>query len=300
MMSFKDYLKESVLATTRQGMVHLQKMPDIEFVEFIRSIKHELGGKLDNMRVSLKVDGLGARMGITQDGQPFFEGSRTGPITTSKAFSTFAKNRGNATEEILIRAGHYDDMYEIITKSNFIKKLPRDSKVICEILYNPMGQLVDDGIKFVSIKYDRNKLGEILTIVPFKVVVASTGADHPESDKIIQMLYKSSDRDIKFINPQLTTKGTIDISGIIDPVMSLQGDALNVLTSRKHSDRAEKQAIKDIIQLVKNKVAEYILYHPTIIGKSILGNEIEGLVLNINGRDIKVTTPEFKQSKVKQ
>ncbi len=59
MLSFKDYLKESIVATTRQGMVHLQKMPDIEFVEFIRSIKHELGGKLENMRVSLKVDGAG-------------------------------------------------------------------------------------------------------------------------------------------------------------------------------------------------------------------------------------------------
>ena len=300
MMSFKDYLKESVVTTTRQGMVHLQKMPDIEFVEFIRSIKHEMSGKLENMRVSLKIDGGGGRVGVTQDGVPFFEGSRTGPITTPKAFSTFARSRGNATEEILIRAGHYDDMYEIITKSNFIKKLPNDTKVICEILYNPMGQLIDDGIKFVSIKYDKSKLGELLTIVPFKVIVASTGEDHPESDKIIQMLYKLSDRDIKFINPNLSTKGTIDISGMIDPVMSLQGDALNVLTSRKHADRAEKQAIKDIIQGVKNTVAEYILDHPSIIGKSILGKEIEGLVLNINGKDIKVTTPEFKLSKVKQ
>jgi hypothetical protein len=299
MMSFKDYLKESVVTTSREGMIHLQKMPDIEFVEFIRSIKHELSGKLDNMKVSLKVDGGGGRFGVTQDGQPFFEGSRTGPITTPKAFSTFAKSRGNATEEILIRAGHYDDMYEIITKSNFIKKLPNDTKIICELLYNPMGQLIDDGIKFVSIKYDKNKLGEVMTIVPFKAIVASTGKDHPESDKIIQMLYKLSDKDIKFIDPKLTTKGTIDISGMIDPVMSLQGDALNVLTSRKHSDKAEKHAIKDIIQGVKNRVAEYILDHPSIIGKSILGNDIEGLVLNINGKDIKVTTPQFKLSKVK-
>jgi hypothetical protein len=54
-----------------------------------------------------------------------------------------------------------------------------------------------------------------------------------------------------------------------------------------------------VIQKVKDEVADYILHHENILDKLKLGPDIEGLVLTINGHDIKVTTPQFKASKAK-
>ncbi len=44
MKSFKSFVKENVSATTRESMLHLQKMNDIEFIEFVRSVKNEMEG----------------------------------------------------------------------------------------------------------------------------------------------------------------------------------------------------------------------------------------------------------------
>lgn len=299
MKSFTQYLKEEAVATKRQNMLHLQKMKDEEFIEFVRKVKNEMGGKLADVKVSLKVDGAGARFGKDANGKVFFEGSRTGPIYEPKSFSTHAKSKGYEGE-MLVRAGHYDDIFDIVTKSDFIKTLPNNTKVVCELFYNPMGEMSDDGIKFVTVKYDKKKLGKVMTIVPFSVLVASTGQKHAYSSEIIKSLYKQSDEDIKFIDPSLTTSGQIDISAFVDPVLSLNQHSLNILRSRKAEDKAAKENIKALIQNVKNALAEYILKHENILDKFKLGPDIEGLVLNINGQDVKVTTPEFKASKAKE
>lgn len=299
MKTFVEYLKEEAVATKRQNMLHLQKMKDEEFIEFVRSVKTEMNGKLANVKVSLKLDGGGGRFGKDADGRPFFEGSRTGPIFEPKAFSTHAKSKGYEGE-MLMRAGHYDDMFDVITKSAFIKSLPNNTKVICELMYNPMAEISDDGVKFVTIKYDKSKLGKTLTIVPFKVVVASTGHEHAQSDKILKDLFALSTDDIKFIDPNLKTSGQIDISAFVDPVLSLNQHSLAILKSRKADDKAAKENIKALIQRVKDSLAEYILKHENILDKFKLGPDIEGLVLNINGQDVKVTTAEFKASKAKE
>lgn len=299
MKSFAQYLKEEAVATKRQNMLHLQKMKDEEFIEFVRKVKNEMGGKLADVKVSLKVDGAGARFGKDANGKVFFEGSRTGPIYEPKSFSTHAKSKGYEGE-MLARAGHYDDIFDIVTKSDFIKTLPNNTKVVCELFYNPMGEMSDDGIKFVTVKYDKKKLGKVMTIVPFSVLVASTGQKHAYSSEIIKSLYKQSDEDIKFIDPSLTTSGQIDISAFVDPILSLNQHSLNILKSRKAEDKAAKENIKTLIQNVKNALADYILKHESILDKFKLGPDIEGLVLNIDGQDVKVTTPEFKASKAKE
>jgi hypothetical protein len=293
MINFKEFLKESVETSTRQNMLHLQKMKDEAFIDFIRKIKVEMNGRLENVNVSLKVDGAGARFGKDINGRPFFEGSRTGPIFEPKSFSAHAINKQSAPD-IILRASHYDDIFDIVTKSSFIKTLPNNSKVICELFYNPIGEVSDEGIKFVSIKYDKSKLGKIMTIVPFKVIVANTGQEHSQSSEIIKNLISQSSKDIKFIDPTLKTSTPIDISAFIDPIISLNQDSLNILKSRKLSDKQAKLNVKLIIQRVKDALAEYILNHENIIDKFKLGNDIEGLVLQINGQDIKVTTAEFK------
>lgn len=299
MKTFKSYLREEAVATKRQNMLHLQKMKDEEFIEFVRSVKNEMGGKLANVKVSLKVDGAGARFGKDAEGRVFFEGSRTGPIYEPKAFSTHAKSKGYEGE-MLMRAGHYDDIFDIVTKSSFIKSLPNNTKVVCELFYNPMGQMDDDGIKFVTVKYDKSKLGKVMTIVPFSILVASTGQKHARSSEIIESLLKQSNSDIKFIDPNLATSGQIDISAFVDPVLSLNQHSLTILKSRKAEDKAAKENIKALIQNVKDSLAEYILKHENILDKFKLGPDIEGLVLNINGQDVKVTTAEFKASKAKE
>ena len=299
MKNFKDYLKESVEASKRQNMLHLQKMKEEEFIEFIRKIKTEMNGKLADLKVSLKVDGGGGRFGKDANGRPFFEGSRTGPIFEPKSFSTYAKAKGLEGESLL-RAGHYDDIFDIVTKSDFIKSLPNNTKVVCEIMYNPMAEISDDGIKFVTIKYDKNKLGKTMTIVPFKVIVASTGQEHAQSAKILKDLYAHSTDNIKFVDPNLKTTTDIDISAFIDPILSLNAQSLEVLRSRKASDKEAKENIKKIVQMVKDSLAEYILKHQNIVDKFKLGKDIEGLVLDVNGQNIKVTTAEFKASKAQE
>ena len=162
-----------------------------------------------------------------------------------------------------------------------------------------MAEVTDDGVKFVTVKYDKNKLGKKLTIVPFRVVVASTGQEHARSTEILKSLYELSNDDIRVINPNLKTTSDIDISGFVDPILSLNQHSLDVLKSRKANDKAAKENVKLIIQKVKDALANYILHHENIIDKFKLGPDIEGLVLNIGGQDIKVTTPEFKASKSK-
>jgi hypothetical protein len=131
MKTFKQFLSESeVIATARSNMIHLQKMKDAEFISFIKKIKTQFDGKLHGLKVTLKVDGGGGRFGLSKTGEPFFEGSRTGPITQPKAFSKFAISKG-AEGVSLERAHHYDSMFDIITGSKFIKVLPKDCKVIC-------------------------------------------------------------------------------------------------------------------------------------------------------------------------
>lgn len=236
------------------------------------------------------------RFGKDSNGRPFFEGSRTGPIFTPKAFSTHAKSK-NSAPDIVLRAGHYDDVWDIVTKSSLMKLIPKNTKVVCELFYNPMGELVDDGIKFVSIKYDKSKLGSLMTLVLFKVVTADTGEEHPDAANILSSLYKASTPAIKIINPALETIGDIDINAFADPILSLSQKSVDVLSSLKHADRESKKNVQAMIQTVKDELADYILNHKAIIGKFKLGPDIEGLVLDIDGRLVKVTTPTFKAGK---
>lgn len=289
------FFENEVAATTRSNMLHLQKMTDTAFIQFVQDVKQNLQGKLQGIPVSLKVDGLGARFGRDNTGRPFFEGSRTGAIFEPGAFSQYTAARGG-TPEMLSRAQHYDDIFEIITKSNFIKLLPKDTKIVCEVFYNPLGEMVEGGIKFVNIAYDPSRLGQLMTIVPFKALIASTGETHPNSDAIIDSLFQQNTQQIKFIDTRLEIKGSIDISTVIDPVASLDTQAIATLNSRKRDDADAKAYLKQIVQQTKEALADFILTNPQIVDKFKLGPNIEGLVLNINGKDIKVTTSEFKQT----
>ena len=293
-----EAINEDVKASPRQGIQHLEKMNDLEFINFVKKLKHEMKGKLNPIKMTLKVDGLGARFGKDKTGRPFFESSHSGPIFTSGTFTGYAQGRGFEGEK-LERAAHYDQIFDMIVNSKFIQQLPNDTKVNCEILYNPMADETENGLKFVTVAYDRAVLGPMMTIIPFDSEVASTGQRHPMSNKIKDFLIKiKGEGDIKFVDDRLGYDGDVDLSAQIDPILSIiDGNLIAKLSSRLKVDADEKRQIKAFLQAAKDSIAQYLLQHPGIVGKDRMGKDIEGVIMH-RGKEapIKVTTPSFKQA----
>lgn len=273
-------------------MIHFQDMKPVEFINFLREIRDTMGGKLQDLKTVMKVDGLGFRFGRDRHGSIFVEGSRTGPIFQDKSFSNYAKQH-TIDPDIIARAEHYDDMLTLFKNQSFMRVVPPDRKVVCEIFYNPMATESATGITFVTVEYDKSKLGNLMSILPYNVFVASTGEPAPDEAIIIRDLLAQSNSDIKIINPRLKM-GTIDVKTFIDPVLSLGPNAINVLVSRKAVDKPAKEAILGVVNTAKDELADYLLNHPEIVGKYNLGPNIEGIVLHIRGKVYKITTPEFK------
>jgi len=305
MISFKEWLdtvsviilEDDVSSSKRVGIEHFQKMKPEEFLNWLKTVKNDLGGIIKDVKTVGKIDGLGARFGKNKLGDIFFEGSRTGPIFDSGSFSLYATNKGSSPE-VIERSKHYDDMLEIIKQSKAVKSLPANVKVVCEIFYNPMAQDLKDGIVFVTVKYDKSKLGSLMTILPYEVIDSTTGEALKNSDEIVEALIKQSTDEIKIINPRLKMN-SINIEGHLDILSSLQSDAMDIIKSRKHADRESKAKILAIIDAAKSQLADYILNSNAIEGKYNLGDEIEGIVLHLPHGIYKITTDKFKESKKK-
>lgn len=291
MKTLKQFLQENIKSTTRKSMMHLEKAKPSEFLELAREILKN-GGTLKNLKVSLKVDGAGIRFGKDASGNFFFETSRSGIIQTPGAFSKHASQRPGADVN---RAKHYDDLYLHVKNSTLWKDLPPDTKVVAEVLYNPMAEMKGDKIRFVSVEYDKKKLGSLLTVIPFDVIIASSGLQHPDKEKILQNLVKKSDSKIKVVTANLHSSD-MDVSVILEPIKTLE-DAERILSSRKSADSKQKTLYQDAIQKIKDELAAFILRTDAIRGKDLFGPDIEGLVLDMGTRVFKVTTQAFKDSK---
>ncbi len=291
-----NMFSEEVVVTARKSMIHLQNMKPEIFIGWLKKVKKEAGGVISDYNISLKCDGLGYRFGRNESGKIFVEGSRTGPIFDSGAFSNFAKSN-NRPDDVIIRAMHYDDMLELFKRADFMKSLPNDTKVICEILYNPLASEEANSLTFVSVKYDKSKLGSLISIVLIDILYASTGLKREDNEKIMEDLYKQSNNEIKIINPKLKMNN-IDVNGIIDTVATLDDSVIPLLKSRKAVDKEAKENILNIIQKAKDELTDHLLKHPGIEDKFKLGPEIEGIVVDIP--DIgtyKIVDPVFKISK---
>lgn len=293
MQSFKQFLKE-VKTTKRKGIQHLEKMKESEFLDLIEYIKNDLQGKLDNVTVNLKMDGLGFRVGRDESGSIFVEGSRTGPIFRDKAFSDFTKSQGK-NEQAIARAEHYDDILDHFKNSSLLNDVPNDTKIIMELLYNPLGEFKEGGIQFVKVSYDRSKLGSLMTIIPIDVIVASTGEPHPQSNDIFESLLSKSNSKVKVASNRLDITGEIDINAVVDPLKSLDiEESKRILKSRKKADKEEKQKLIEIITQVKEDLAEFLANNDKIVDKERFGTESEGLVFTINDELIKITSNDFR------
>lgn len=271
------------IASKRKNIEHLQKMSDIQFYDLLVS-----GTEIT--KASLKVDGAGGRFGKDKNGIPFFEGSRTGPIFDKKEFSDFIARMENPSDASVKRSVYYMEIFDLILGSDFMKKLPSDTKVFCELFYNPMGEDLGDRIRFVNIAYPKDLLGSELTIVPFHVTNTTTGELHKDNSFILAMLYDMSSVNIRIVDPKLSITEKIKISDIVEKLPDR-----NILISRKAIDKTAKDLAKSQIEKIKHQIAEYLLNHPAIQGKDIMGTNIEGIVFEFGDRLVKVTTPEFKE-----
>ena len=115
--------------------------------------------------MSLKLDGFGFRFG--NDNNEFFvESSRSGIIKKFDTFSSYTLKtlKGNRYDNLRVeRAKQYDELHKILHKS-FHSILPKNCKIICEVLLNSLAVDFYDQYKFVSVLYDKEKLGKCLTI----------------------------------------------------------------------------------------------------------------------------------------
>jgi hypothetical protein len=300
MIKFSEYLKltEDVATSRRQGITHLREMKPDQFIQWMKTVKTDLNGVLKNIKAVMKIDGLGARFGKDASGKPFFEGSRTGPVFDSGAFSAYARSKTDDVE-MIARAVHYDNMLEIFKNSDFMKVIPANTKIVCEVFYNPMAKESELGITFVTVQYDKKKLGSLMTIMPYSVLSADTGHTHPNQAEILKDLYSKSTDKIKIINPNLKFT-EIDVTAFANAVSSIPDNALTILASRKQVDKPAKQNLLNLIQKIKDDLSEYLLHHPGIEGKFKLGPEIEGVVLHLPSKDgiapYKITTSEFQKA----
>jgi hypothetical protein len=289
-----------VAQSKRKGIVHLEKMKDLDFLDLLDELRDDTGDKLtlDNIPMTVKIDGFGSRFGKSEDGRPFYETSRSGPKFGPGNFLAYHKEKNTQDPDILRRAGLFDQLQDKIMKliSDIDDRLGEDFlmdvKIHVEILFLPFATEQEDGrLKFVGISYDKLPEGVELALVPLFAEISSTGANHPKSAHIIKTIKNLGKMDdVMFIDNSLTTNGSIDVTGLIPPMENL--DTLrNMILSRK---RDSKQEAAQVLQPIKDALADFIVEHPGILGKDILGKDYEGIILNTNQGPVKITSKEQK------
>ncbi len=264
------------------GRVSSAEMKDADFIELCKEIADN-GGTLNGIQVNLKVDGAGIRFGKDESGRPFFMTSKvTQPLYKDNIgfFTDFGREKGQNPEQ-LARTQKYDDALDLIVNSEFIQRLPTDTIVQAEMLYNPMAQEANGALKFVNIPYDKKKLGNQMTLIPFMVKKYSTGEPVSDQADIIKNLVSNSSKDIKIISNNLQQKG-IDVSKIIEPVLGL--------------NPSDKKSNKEILDKARKEISDAIIDSPQLKGKDALGDNMEGIVINMpSGKLVKVTSARMKE-----
>jgi hypothetical protein len=295
----KNALKEDTPNFKRVGIQHLYnpgnsaELKDLDFIKLCEDLS-EQGGNLENVGISLKVDGAGIRFGKDQNGNPFFMTSRVDKPMYKQNIGDFEKygiSQGQNKEQ-LERTKNYDKALETVVTAPFMKDIPSDTIISAEMLFNPMAIKSDSGLTFVNIPYDPSKLGKIMTIVPISIREFSTGTISPYSNRVFNLLFKNSNPDIKIVNMSLENPG-IDVSSIVDPI-ARNADKLSSAIKQR-GDTEAKQKAKEVLTQARKELSEAI-YDSPIEGKNQLGDTIEGLVVRMpNGLMVKITSPEMKQ-----
>lgn len=294
MKSFKRYLTE-IKATQRVGIQHLDKLTPTKFLQLMKVFKDDFNGVLPSkqLQVTEKLDGSSIRLGMNGNNEFFIESSYSGPVYKAGDYTDYVISRGYEANEV---SKNFEDLLDVLKKNSklqaVLKKHNTGSgiKIVGEMFYNPMGKEVSkDKIRFIYIDYDKSKLAELLTVVPFSI--------EGEVDKkaLIDDLVKISDRKIRFDKIKSMNIPDIDLNfgvGSIAELLKNYDKALAILQSRKHADREEKAIIKGLIEKAQSDVRTTILQY---INKGKYGEEFEGIVLDILGSKLKVTSDVFRK-----
>jgi len=300
-----------VQAQLRKGMPHLRDLKPADFLDLVDEMKDKGGRfKLQNIPLNVKIDGFGGRFGKNADGKPFMGTSRTEPRYQA-GFVAYHQQKGTTDPEILGRAANFDKLfYEIMAAIKAVdSKLGSDAlvdrQVTCEVLFLPFATQTEEGkLKFVGIEYDQLPQGVDLVLVPFRVVEASTGNDVDNADELIQAMTDiGQDGSVMFMSNKLTQKDGLDVTEIINPLENLEELKSIVSDTAGKRDRASLQLRKEVeakLKPVQIALEKAIDEDPNIVGKDILGQDYEGIVINSRLGPIKVTSEKQKDLIVKK
>jgi len=301
--SFKEFLLE-VSNTPRQGLQQISKLSIPKFVELLKTIQTEYKGILssDKLEIREKIDGSNFKFGLDENNEFFIETAYSGIVKAGEYIKVIKQKKG--IDEVPDFVKHFNDLSLYLKNNkklfNLLKKQKEDNnlsfiKYIGEILYNPLGKEIENRIKFVAVEYDKSKLGNIATFVPIDVM-----GDKPiDKNKLIKELIKISDKDLKIIS-NLRTDLIIDLSTDIKTFFKeLEKKAKNweeIIKSKKKKDAELRKILREFIiqfqEYIENRIHE-------LVKKGILGDNFEGLVLNIKGNLYKTQTKHFIENKKK-
>jgi hypothetical protein len=290
---------EEVKAQFRKNMPHLRDLKPADLLDLIDEIHDGNGNfKLQNIPLNVKVDGFGGRFGKDAEGKPFMATSNT-PPRYAPSFVKYHQEKGTTDPEILGRAQNFDKLF--LEMMNAIKLV--DSKlgpeflvnkqVTCEVLFLPFATETPEGkLKFVGIHYDKLPEGIQLALVPFRVVDATSGEDLGDAQSVVKQLTGLGKQgSVMFIDNSLTQKEGLDVTAIVPPVENIE-QIKAMLSSGK---LAQKREAKEILAPVALALEKAIQEDPNILGKDLLGQDYEGIVINSRLGPIKVTSSQQKK-----
>jgi hypothetical protein len=294
-----------VKAQFRKNMPHLRDLKPIDFLDLLDEIHDGNGNfKLQNIPLNVKIDGFGGRFGKDAEGKPFMATSNT-PPRYKAGFVQYHQEKGTTDPEILGRAEKFDQLFnEMMNAIKLVdSKLGPDflvnKQVTCEVLFLPFASETPEGkLKFVGIQYDKFPAGVELVLVPFRVVDASTGQDVPDADKVVSSLAELGGQgSVRFLSNSLVQQDGLDVTEIINPLDNIEELKQIVSDTTGKRDRASLQLRREVeekLMPVKIALEKAIDADPNIIGKDILGQDYEGIVINSRLGPIKVTSQKQK------
>ena len=294
-----------VKAQLRKGMPHLRDLKPADFLDLLDEIHDGNGNfKLQDIPLNVKVDGFGGRFGKNADGKPFMGTSRTEPRYQA-GFVQYHQQKGTTDPEILDRAQLFDDLFNEtmeaieMVDSALGPEFLVNKQVTCEVLFAPFATETPEGkLKFVGMEYDKLPQGVELVLVPYRIVDASTGEDLPDSEKVIKaMTSLGSQGKVMFLSNRLAQKEGLDVTAIVPPLENIEELKQIVSSTAGKRDRASLDLRKEVeakLKPIQIELEKAIDEDPNIIGKNMLGQDYEGIVINSRLGPIKVTSQKQK------
>lgn len=286
------------IPTKKVFIDHLDKMKPHRFLEFVEKLESEYDSVLSSKSISIteKIDGSALRVGLCSQGKVFIESSTSQSMFTVGDFYArdlakgYSGEIGSRFDSVLERFIQDREFQDILTKYN-----QTGIKVIGEMLYLPMGDMLDDRVRFIRIAYKTESLGSPLTFVPFSIIDGNGNA-HADEQLILDELCTISNKQRKILKPDIRLETDIDLSSEIkilrDEISKDYTDIKNLLVSRKKIDSEQKQYMSSIIAEYQKQMGMKILSY---IKTGLFGPDFEGIVIKLkDGSILKLVSDKFK------